>query len=135
LILSIYPEEQYAVRALKAGAMGYVTKNTAPTELVTAIRKAAMGMKYVSADLAEKLAGYLTEDRKQLHETLSNREFQILKMIALGKTTKEIGAELFLSIKTVSTYRARILEKLTLRNNAQITSYAFQHQLVEFDKF
>ena len=82
LILSIYPEEQYAIRALKAGAMGYVTKNTAPTELITAIRKAALGMKYVSADLAEKLAGYLAEDRKPLHETLSYREFQVLKMIA-----------------------------------------------------
>jgi two-component system, NarL family, invasion response regulator UvrY len=133
LVLSIYPEEQYAIRALKAGAMGYITKNTAPTELVTAIRRVALGNKYVSVALAEKLATYLTDGVKQnLHETLSDREFQVLRMIALGKPVKEIAAELFLSVKTVSTYRARILEKMQMKNNAQITTYALQNRLIEF---
>ncbi len=132
LVLSIYPEEQYAIRALKAGALGYVTKNTAPTELVTAIRKVAFGDKYVSPSLAEKLAGYLNVDTgKQLHDMLSNRELQVLTMIARGKTAKEISSELVLSIKTVSTYRARLLEKLQLKNNAQIMQYAMQNQLLE----
>jgi two-component system, NarL family, invasion response regulator UvrY len=133
LVLSIYPEEQYAIRALKAGAMGYVTKNSAPTELITAIRRAALGNKYVSSALAERLAGYLTEAAERpLHETLSDREFQVLKMIAVGKTVKEIASELFLSVKTVSTYRTRILEKTHMKNNAQITAYALQNQLMHF---
>jgi len=132
LILSMHPEEQYAIRALKAGALGYVTKNTAPTELVTAIRKVAFGDKYVSPSLAEKLAGYLNVDTgKQLHDMLSNRELQVLTMIARGKTAKEISSELVLSIKTVATYRARLLEKLQLKNNAQIMQYAMQNQLLE----
>ncbi|MGD0856183.1 MAG: response regulator transcription factor [Dehalococcoidia bacterium] len=132
LVLSIYPEEQYAIRALKAGALGYVTKNMAPSELVTAIRKVAVGERYVSSTLAEKLASYLTADRnKLLHESLSNRELQVLTMIAKGKTVKEISAELSLSIKTVSTYRARLLEKMQLKNNAQIMQYAMQNHLLE----
>jgi two-component system, NarL family, invasion response regulator UvrY len=132
LVLSIYPEEQYAIRALKAGALGYVTKNMAPSELVTAIRKVAVGERYVSSTLAEKLASYLTADRdKLLHESLSNRELQVLTMIAKGKTVKEISTELCLSIKTVSTYRARLLEKTQLKNNAQIMQYAMQNHLLE----
>lgn len=132
LVLSIYPEEQYAIRALKAGALGYVTKNTAPTELVTAIRKVASGNKYVSPSLAVKLAGYLKVDAgKQIHEMLSNRELQVLTMIAGGKTAKEISSDLNLSKRTVATYRARLLEKLQLKNNAQIMQYAMQNRLLE----
>jgi two-component system, NarL family, invasion response regulator UvrY len=132
LVLSIYPEEQYAIRALKAGALGYVTKNMAPSELVTAIRKVAVGERYISSTLAEKLASYLTTDKdKILHESLSNRELQVLTLIAKGKTPKEISVDLALSIKTVSTYRARLLEKMQLKNNSQIMQYAMQNHLLE----
>ncbi len=131
LILSTYPEEQYAVRALKDGASGYLTKSSAPDELVTAIRKAAMGKKYVSSALAEKLAFDLEMNaQKPLHETLSDREYQVMCMIASGKTVKEIAEALSLSIKTISTYRARILEKMQMRNNAEITLYAIKQGLV-----
>jgi two-component system, NarL family, invasion response regulator UvrY len=131
LILSVHPEDQYAVRALKAGAAGYLSKDSAPAELVNAIRKAMQGGKYVSAALAEKLAFNLTPDPdRPLHESLSDREFQVLCRIASGKTVGEIADESTLSVKTISTYRARLLEKMNLKNNAELTHYAIQHGLV-----
>lgn len=132
LVLSIHPEEQYAVRALKAGASGYLTKESAPDELVVAIRKVAQGGKYVTTSLAEKLAFDLGKaNEKPLHETLSDREFQVMCMIGSGKTVKEIAEELCLSIKTISTYRSRILEKTKMKNNAEITRYAIKNGLVD----
>ncbi len=132
LILSMYPEKQYAVRALKAGAAGYLTKESAPDELVTAIRKVAQGGKYVTQSLAEKLAAEVgREVEKEPHETLSDREYQVTCLLAAGKTVTEIAAELSLSVKTASTYRARILEKLGLRNTAEIIRYALERELVE----
>jgi len=132
LILSTYPESQYALRALKSQAAGYVSKASANEELITAIRKVAQGGKYVSATLAEKLAFEVAGDPSKLpHETLSDREYQVLCLIAAGKTVTEIGKELALSLKTVSTYRARILEKMNLKNNAEIVRYALQQRLVD----
>lgn len=132
LILSMHPEEQYAIRVFKAGASGYLTKESAPDELITAIRKVSSGRKYVTASLAEKLAFDLSSNiDKQLHETLSDREFQVICMIANGKTVKDIGEELSLSVKTISTYRTRILDKMKMKNNAQLTHYAIQNNLVE----
>jgi len=132
LILSIHPEEQYALRALRAGASGYLTKESAPDELVAAIRKISMGGKYVSSSLAEILASELgTSDEELPHKTLSNREYQVMRMIALGKTVTEIAEELSLSVKTVSTYRSRILEKMRMKNNAEITYYAVKNRLVD----
>jgi DNA-binding NarL/FixJ family response regulator len=131
LILSTYPEEQYAVRSLKDGAEGYLTKASVPDELVFAIRKAASGRKYVSSALAEKLALDLNvNSHKSLHEALSDREYQVMCMIASGKMAKEIATELALSVKTISTYRTRILEKLQMKNNAEITLYAIKQGLV-----
>jgi DNA-binding NarL/FixJ family response regulator len=132
LILSMYPEEQYAIRALKAGAAGYLTKQSAPDQLVTAIRQVASGKKYVSASLAMELADAITDDTdRPLHERLSDREYQTLCMIASGKTLTEIAEELNLSVKTVSVYRARLLEKMRLRNNAELTHYGLKFGLVE----
>jgi len=132
LILSMHPEEQYAVRVLRAGASGYLTKESAPDELIAAIRKVSAGKKYVSSSLAEKLAFELEIDTvKPLHETLSDREYQVMYMIASGKTVKKIAEEIFLSVKTVSTYRARILKKMKMKNNAELTYYAIKHGLVE----
>ena len=131
LILSIHPEEQYASRALRAGASGYLTKESAPDELVVAIRKVSKGGKYVSSSLAEKLAFELEVGREQaLHETLSDREYHVMCMIASGKTVMEIAQELSLSEKTISTYRSRILEKMKMKNNAELTYYAIKNQLV-----
>lgn len=132
LMLSMYPEDQYAVRALKAGASGYLNKNSAPEKLVEAIQTVARGKKYITAELAESLALHVAEDSTSLpHEKLSDREFQTLRMIASGKKLSEIAEELVLSPKTVSVYRARILEKMNLRNNAELTHYALKHTLVE----
>lgn len=132
LVLSIHPEEQYAVRVLRAGASGYLTKDSAPDELITAIRKVSMGGKYVTPTLAEKLASNLESGtERSLHETLSDREYQVLCLIASGKTGTEIGEELFLSEKTVSTYRSRILEKMNMKSNAELIHYAIKHGLVE----
>ena len=132
LVLSIHPEEQYAVRVLRAGASGYLTKESAPDELISAIRKVSMGGKYVTPSLAEKLASDLVADgKKPLHETLSDREYQVLCMIASGKTVTEIAGELFLSEKTISTYRSRILEKMKMKTNAELIHYAIKHGLVE----
>lgn len=131
LILSVHPEDQYAVRALKAGAAGYLSKDSAPTELVSAIRKAMQGGKYVSPALAEKLAFNLTPNADRLpHETLSDREFQVLCAIASGHTVGEIAEQMSLSVKTISTYRTRLLEKMNLKNNAELTHYAIQQGLV-----
>lgn len=130
LILSVHPEDQYAVRALRAGAAGYLTKDSAPAELVNAIRKAMQGGKYVSPSLAEKLAFNLAPDPDRLpHEALSDREYQVLCAIASGKTVSEIAEEMSLSVKTISTYRTRLLEKMNLKNNAELTHYAIQHGL------
>jgi len=132
LMLSMHPEEQYAVRALRAGASGYLTKESAPEELVAAIRKVSTGGTYVSASLAERLANIVQENGEALpHETLSRRECQVMCLIASGKTVSEVARELALSVKTISTYRARILEKLNLRNNAELMRYALKNQLVE----
>ena len=132
LILSIYPEEQYAVRTLKAGASGYLTKESAPDELVAAIRKVSQGGNYVSHSLGERLATNLRLDaNKQPHEALSDREFQVMRMIASGKKGKEIAEELLLSVKTVSTYRRRVLDKLGIKNNSALIRYAMQNRLLE----
>jgi len=132
LMLSIHPEEQYAVRALRGGASGYLTKESAPDELVVAIRKVSSGGKYVSPSLAERLAFEMEAGhQKELHDTLSDREYQVLCLIASGKTVTEIARELSLSEKTISTYRSRILEKMNLKNNAELTHYAIKNQLVD----
>ncbi len=131
MILSIYPEEQYAVRALRAGASGYMTKASAPNELIAAIRKISQGGKYISASLAEKLTEYLDEDaNKPLHEKLSDREYQVMLLIASGKTVSDIADELCLSVKTISTYRSHIIDKMRMKNNAEITLYAVQNKLI-----
>ena len=132
LILTIFPEDQYAMRVLKAGASGYLTKESAPDELITAIRTVSQGRKYITASLAEKMANHLEAGfKKPIHETLSNREFRVLRMIASGKTITEIADELCLSVKTVSTYRSRILEKTSMKNNAEIMQYAIRNHLAE----
>src|SRR5689334_8872955 len=132
LVLSMHPEDQFAVRVLKSGASGYMTKESAPEELVGAVKKVLGGGRYVSAALAEKMASYLAIDTpKPPHERLSDREFVVLRMIASGKTVSRIAAELSLSVKTVSTYRTRILEKMAMTSNAELTHYAIKNQLVE----
>jgi two-component system invasion response regulator UvrY len=133
LVLSMHPENQFAVRVLKRGASGYMTKESAPEELVGAIRKVLAGGRYVSNSLAEKLATYLAggDSQKPPQELLSDREFQVLRLIASGKIVSEIARELSLSVKTISTYRTRILEKMGMKNNAELMHYAMQHQLVE----
>jgi two-component system invasion response regulator UvrY len=132
LVLSMHPEEQYAVRALRAGASGYLTKESAPDELMTAIRKISQGRKYITSSLAERLALEMEADsEKPLHDVLSDREYQVLRMIADGKTAKHIAEELSLSIKTVSTYRARIMEKMKMTTNAELMHYAIKHHLLD----
>jgi DNA-binding NarL/FixJ family response regulator len=132
LILSMYPEEQYAIRLLKAGAAGYVSKDRAPEELIKAIRKVSKGRKYVSPSLAERLAWNLaTDSDRPLYEILSDREFQIICEIASGKTVGEIAEKLSLSPKTVSTYRTRVLRKTGMKNNAELMRYAILNNLVE----
>jgi DNA-binding NarL/FixJ family response regulator len=131
LIFSIYPEEQYAVRAFKAGAAGYLTKDSEPEVLIIALRKVAQGGRYVSPSLAERLAIEITTDAdRPPHATLANREYQVLLMLARGKMVKEIAATLSLSVKTVSTYRTRILKKLRLKTTAELIHYAISQQLV-----
>ncbi|MRV71456.1 response regulator [Duganella sp. FT92W] len=132
LMLSMHREDQYAIRSLKAGAAGYLTKQSAPKELVTAIRQVAGGLKYVSPALAQELANHLGEDHEApAHETLSDREYQTLTMIASGKTVGAIAKELSLSVKTVSEYRARLLAKMKLKNSAELTHYAIKNGLIE----
>src|SRR5436190_7285445 len=131
LVLSMHPEDQFAIRVLKAGASGYVTKESAPDELINALRKVCGGGKYVSPQLAEKLAVFIQHDQPgALHEQLSDREYQVMIMLSLGKTVSEIADELMLSIKTVSTYRTRVLQKMRMATNAELTRYALQNQLV-----
>ena len=131
LVLSMHPEDQYAIRMMKAGALGYMTKESAPEELISAIRKVATGRRYISSKLAEEMAVALdTNTRKLPHQLLSNREFQVMRMLALGKTLKDIADEIMISEKTVTTYRARILEKMKLKNNTEITIYAIENKLL-----
>ncbi len=131
LMLSMHPEEQYAVRALRLGPSRYVTKESAPDDLVVAIRKVSTGGKYVSASLAEKLASIVQKEGGELpHQTLSNRELRVMCLIASGKTVSEIAKELSLSVKTISTYRARILEKMGMKTNAELTRYAIENKLM-----
>jgi two-component system invasion response regulator UvrY len=131
LVLSMYPEEQYAVRILRAGASGYLTKESAPDELVKAVRQVARGKSYISPKVAEQLVLNLANGGEDLpHSRLSDREFQVLCMIASGHSIKQIATELSLSVKTVSTYRARILEKMGMTNNAEIISYAIKNELL-----
>ena len=130
LIHSMHAEDEFAVRALKAGASGYLSKSEMPDEIVKAIHKVTNGGKFVSASLAEKLASYVQDNDKKLpHEKLSDREYQILLMIASGKTSTEIADDLSLSIKTISTFRARILEKMNLKTNADLIYYVIEHKL------
>ena len=132
LMLSMHPENQYAKRVLRAGASGYMNKETAPKELVKAVRKVLAGGRYVSAGLAEKLAADLSANDTRLpHERLSDREFEVLRMIASGKTVSQIADELHLSVTTVSTYRARILEKMGMANNAELMRYAMHNRLID----
>ena len=131
IILTIHPESQYALRILKAGASGYLTKESASDELIKAIRKVNHGGKYINPTLAEKIAFALDQDVGQLpHEVLSDREYQVLCLIGAGKTVSQIADALALSVKTVSTYRARILEKMQMENNAELIHYAIQNGLV-----
>ncbi len=131
LMLSMHREDEYAIRALKAGASGYMTKQSAPKELVTAIRQVAGGQKYVSAALAQTLASQIGEDHEApLHDSLSDREYQTLTMIASGMAVSDIARELSLSVKTVSEYRARLLVKMKLKNSAELTHYAIRNGLV-----
>lgn len=131
LMLSMHPEEQYAVRVLKAGASGFLNKESATDELLAAVRKVLSGKKYISAAVAEKLAETVGGEReKSAHELLSDREMQVLQLIASGKTVSEIGDELSLSVNTISTYRTRLLEKLNLNNNAELTRYAIDNKFV-----
>ncbi len=131
LILSMHPEEQYAVRALRAGASGYLTKASAPHELIGAIRKVAGGGKYVTSSLAEKLADEMEIDTEKLpHERLSNREHQVMLMLAGGKSVSDLADELCLSVKTISTYRTRVMSKMGMKKNAELTLYAVHNKLI-----
>ena len=132
IILSCQPEEQYAVRCLRAGAAAYINKESAPEELALATKKILSGGRYVSSSLAEKLIANLDEDAaKPLHELLSDREFEVMKMIAAGVPLTEIGERLHVSVKTISTYRARIMEKMQMKSNAELTRYAMMNNLID----
>ena len=131
LILSIHPEEQYALRALKSGASGYLSKDTAPDELVKAVRKVLLGKKYISQSIAEKLASTFSSDTvMNPHESLSDREFDVMKLLANGKSVSEIAEMLSLSVTTVSTYRARVMVKMDLKSNSDLTKYAIENNLL-----
>jgi len=131
LIMSVHDEEQYALRVLKTGASGYLMKNSIPEELIKAIRKITAGGRYISSSLAERLASEFASPGKSPHEKLSNREFQIMCLIASGKSLKEIGAALCISGKTVTSYRTRILEKMNMKTNADLVGYALQNKFIE----
>lgn len=132
LVMSNHAEKDYALRALKSGAAGYVTKQSAPDVLVTAVKRVLAGGRYISQAFAEHLAGAMAgKSSGTTHETLSNRELLVLKLIASGKSIKEISSDLALSVKTVATYRSRIAEKMNLSSNVDLTRYAMQHGLVE----
>jgi two-component system, NarL family, invasion response regulator UvrY len=131
LVLSAHSEDQYAIRALKAGASGYLCKDSASEELVTAIRRILLGKKYITASLAEKLAFHLDQDGdRPPHESLSDREFEVMKFLASGKVVSEIASQLCLSVTTISTYRARILTKMNLKTNYDLTRYAMENNLL-----
>jgi len=131
LILSIHPEEQYALRALKSGAAGYLSKDTAPDELVKAVKKVLLGKKYISQAIAEKLAdSFSSASTRQPHETLSDREFDVMKLLANGKSVSDIADMLSLSVTTVSTYRARVMTKMNLKSNSDLTKYAIENKLI-----
>lgn len=130
LMLSVFPEEQYAIRALRSGAAGYLTKASATSELIEAIRKVAEGERYITTSIAENLAKAIGVDYEQpAHELLSNREYEVMRLIAQGHSVKEISERLQLSVKTISTYRRRILDKMRAKNNADIIRYALEHQI------
>jgi two-component system, NarL family, invasion response regulator UvrY len=132
LVLSVHPEDQWAMRALRAGAAGYLTKDHSPEELVGAIRRVAGGGKYVSAPLAEKLAGLIDHDSKRApHERLSDREFEVLRALGSGMAVKDVAEQLNLSAKTISTYRARLLEKMSLKSRADLVRYVVEHDLLK----
>ncbi len=132
LILSLYPEEAYAMRALRAGASGYLTKESPPEQLIAAIRKVSLGGKYVSPSLAERLACEMEADSERVtHQKLSDREFQVLRLLATGKTVREIAEELSLGSPSISTYRARILAKMKMKSVAELTHYAIRHRLAD----
>ena len=132
LILSMHPEEQYAIRTIKAGASGYLTKESIPDELLTAIRRVALGKKYISASLSELLAENLEFDmEKPLHTLLSDREYEVMMMLTSGKTVRQIAEELSLSVKTISTYRYRILEKMHMKTNAELIRYVIANKLLD----
>lgn len=130
LILSMYPADQYALRVIKAGASGYVTKDTAQEELVTAIRRILSGKKYIPSLIAEQIIEEIGDHKKQLHEILSDRELTVMKLLAEGRSISEIAQQLNLGVTTISTYRSRILEKMNLRTNADLTRYALEHELI-----
>ena len=132
LILTMHSEDQFALRALKAGASGYLTKESAPAELVGAVRKVVAGGRYISQRLAESLAAHLGPDaEKPVHERLSDREYQVLRLIAAGRSTRDISTQLSLSSKTVSTYRARLLDKMGMKTSAELMAYAVRHHLAD----
>ena len=132
LVLTMHSEDQFAIRALKAGAAGYLTKDGAPAELIGAIRKIVAGGRHVTTRLAERLVAHLGPDAEQpAHERLSDREYQVLRMIAAGKSTRQISAELALSVKTVNTYRSRLLDKMNMKSAAELAAYAVRHRLAD----
>jgi len=130
VILTVYTEAQFGVRALKSGAAGFLTKSSAPERLIEAVRKVSSGGKYVTPEIAEHLAQFVAKEGRAPHELLSNREMQILRMIGSGKTVSEIADDLSLSVKTVSTHRTRILNKMGMRTNAELTTYVVKNQLL-----
>lgn len=132
LVLSTYPEQQFATRALRAGASGYLNKGSPPEVLLSAVRKVLAGGKFISASLGESLAADLDRDfSKPLHECLSDREYHVMLRIASGKTVSEVAEEIHLSVKTISTYRARVLDKMHMKNNAELTQYSVRERLVD----
>ena len=134
IVLSMHPEEQFAVRALKQGAASYIRKDSAGSELVRSVEAVLGGSKYITSSVAETLATHVEKDRPGLpHESLSDREYQVMCLLASGKTVKEVGSDLSLSVKTISTYRSRILEKMRMRNNAELMRYVVRHKLIETD--
>jgi DNA-binding NarL/FixJ family response regulator len=131
LMLSVHSEDQYAIRVLKAGASGYLNKESAPDELIRAVNQLLLGKKYITPSIAEKLAATLDRDAAKMpHEYLSDREFEVFKLLSAGKAVSEIAEKIFLSVTTVSTYRARIMVKMNLKNNADLTLYAIEHKLL-----
>lgn len=132
IVISMYPEENFASRAIKCGASSYLTKEVASDELIKAAQRVLSGAKYITPSLGEQLAREIESGDQKRHETLSNREFQVMCLLAGGQTVKEIAGELCLSVKTISTYRTRILEKMQLTSNAELMRYAARHKLINF---